>query len=108
MKGIVFAHFFYNELASASSDALAGDDHSDDHAHHDHSDEYGQVLLYFFTLGLGLGAVTDFLLSRFGIKVAFTLIMYCEGILFAILLNNTELSESKSHTNINIILYLLP
>jgi hypothetical protein len=68
------------------------DDAAHDDGHHEHhSEEFGQVLIFFFTVGLCLGAITDFTLSRFGIKVAYTVVMFFEGILFGFLLNNSYL-----------------
>jgi NhaP-type Na+/H+ or K+/H+ antiporter len=75
----------------AAVDAHHGDDH---HAHH--SDEFGQVLIFFLTVGLCIGAITDFTLSRFGIKVAYTVVMFFEGILFGFLLNNAALGKTFS------------
>lgn len=84
----------------ASDNTTSHDDIShDDHTEHHHSDEYGQVLLYFFALGLGLGALTDFFLSRCGIKIAYTLVMFFEGILFALLMNNSELNDFTESMN---------
>jgi hypothetical protein len=86
--------------SEATDDGHATDDHSttddahhgDDHGHH--SDEFGQVLIFFLTVGLCIGAITDFTLSRFGIKVAYTVVMFFEGILFGFLLNNSALGKT--------------
>jgi hypothetical protein len=71
-----------------------GDDHHDDH-HGSHSDEYGQVLLYLFCVGLAIGSIIDFVLSRFGIKVAYNLVMFSVGCFLGMLMNETYLSEFR-------------
>ena len=86
------------------------DDHSSSHSSHEtHSNEFGQVLIYFLTIGLCLGAITDFTLSRLGVKVAYTVIMFFEGILFGFLLNNSYLEDFTESMNrwSNIPPYLL-
>lgn len=77
----------------ADDHATPTDDHSTHNEHQSHSDEFGQVLIFFLTIGLCLGAITDFILSRFGIKVAYTVVMFFEGILFGFLLNNSSLHD---------------
>lgn len=85
------------------------DDHSTHTEHGSHSDEFGQVLIFFLSIGLCLGAITDFMLSRFGIKVAYTVVMFFEGILFGFLLNNSSLDDftQSMHNWANIQPYLL-
>lgn len=97
---------FMTAAAAEAEDILLGsgddhyvphdDDHSSSHHEHHHSDQFGQVLIFFLTVGLCIGAITDFMLSRFGIKVAYNVVMFFEGILFGFLLNNTELSKYYS------------
>jgi hypothetical protein len=77
-----------------ADDGHGVDDAHDDGHHEHHSDQFGQVLIFFFTVGLCLGAITDFTLSRFGIKVAYNVVMFFEGIFFGFLLNNLFLGRS--------------
>jgi hypothetical protein len=56
----------------------------DPHESPDHDTE-GPQILYFFSLALVLGSVTSFLLQRWKSKVPYTVVMFAEGMIAAVL-----------------------
>jgi hypothetical protein len=71
-------------------DDVNGDDN-------DHESEAPQVL-YFLALGLILGVITSFSLSRLNSKLPYTVVMFCEGVLAAVLSLNLDEGESFEWT----------
>lgn len=63
--------------------ATSGDDHNSQHDG-DHDTEGPQVL-YFFCVALVLGAVTSYLLQRWNSKVPYTVVMFAEGMIAAVI-----------------------
>lgn len=65
------------------------DDHSDDHGAHGHDTE-GPKVLYFFCIGLLLGSVTSYLLPRLKSKIPYTVVMFVEGVIIAVIYMNFD------------------
>jgi hypothetical protein len=62
--------------------SLSGDDGG--HESPDHDTE-GPQILYFFCLALVLGVITTFLLQRWKSKVPYTVVMFAEGMIAAVI-----------------------
>lgn len=74
------SHSSSSHSSSSSSSSSSGDDHeSPDH------DTEGPQILYFFCFGLLLGCITSYLLPRLKSKIPYTVIMFVEGMISAVI-----------------------
>jgi len=63
------------DLSSSGDDVHESPDH----------DTEGPQILYFFSVGLCLGAVTSFLLTKFKSNVPYSVVMFAEGMIAAVI-----------------------
>jgi hypothetical protein len=93
-KRSLFRRLGENLPLSAAGDD--GDDHGHDESHH--HDTKGPQILFFFCIALVLGALTSYLLQRWNSKIPYTVVMFAEGMIAAVVYMHFDKGQRRFYS----------